>query len=260
MTKSESVILHAEDMSLGYGPHVVLRGVTLHVRIGEFWCLLGPNGAGKSTFLKAVLREIAPRAGRLHLSADYADRRQLGFVPQRCELNRAMPTTVREFVSLGLLGIAVDRAERQQRLRESLLAVGLLEKIGDSYWSLSGGQRQRALLARALIRRPRWLILDEPVSGLDLSAAESLVQQLAQINRKAGLTVLLVTHDVELAARFATNVALFHDQRVIAGAADDMLTDERLRQAYGVVVHVHHLGPGAATVRIGDPSGTERNP
>jgi ABC-type cobalamin/Fe3+-siderophores transport system ATPase subunit len=140
---------------------------------------------------------------------------------------------VREFVELGLVGLRVRRADRHAWLQRALEKVGLSQMAMRDYWSLSGGQRQRVLLARALIRQPAVLILDEPTSGLDWPAEEDLLNALAAVNRVERLTVLLVTHDVPVAARYASHVALFQNGSVMAGTAAATLTSENLAVTYG---------------------------
>jgi ABC-type Mn2+/Zn2+ transport system ATPase subunit len=231
------VILHAEGLSLGYAGHRVLNDVSLVVRRGELWVFLGGNGQGKTSFLHAVLGLLPPLAGTLALHSDVARREHIGFVPQRCDLNPTLPTTVREFVSLGLVGMRLSTAERATRLSWALGHVGLESLIDQGYWALSGGQRQRALLARALIRRPQLLLLDEPTSGLDPASEDALLHLLTGWNRDEGRTILFVTHDVSVAERHATHVALFMEGRVIAGPRAAVLTRANLERIYGVVPH-----------------------
>jgi ABC-type Mn2+/Zn2+ transport system ATPase subunit len=243
-------IIEARQLSLGYGNLVVLSEVNLDVGEGQFWFLLGPNGHGKSTFVKAVLGLMQPRAGFIRLGRMLASGEHLGFVPQRCDLNPTLPTTVREFVELGLVGLRISRSGRAGRLDEALQSVGLAERADRSYWSLSGGQRQRALLARALIRRPHLLVLDEPTSGLDLTAEDALLEVLSSLNRGQGLTILLVTHDLPLAARFASHVALFHDGRVTAGPRDEVLSSSALEATYDVPIRLHRDGRGELSISV----------
>jgi zinc transport system ATP-binding protein len=238
-------LISARGLSLGYNGRIVLRDVNLDVGRGEFWFLLGANGEGKTTFVRTVLGLIPPQAGTLHLDPRRAGRAHIGFVPQRCDLNPNVPTTVREFVLLGLVGIRVSAAEAQTRLTWALEKVGLGGLREHAYWSLSGGQRQRALVARALVRRPQLIILDEPTSGFDPAAEEALFGVLAGMNRDAGLTVLFVTHDVTAAARHATHVALFHGGNVISGPRTAVLTPANLERVYGAALStlpLHALG------------------
>jgi ABC-type Mn2+/Zn2+ transport system ATPase subunit len=228
-----AVLVRAEGLSIAYGRNRVLSDVTLTVRAGECWFLLGGNGQGKTSFLHAVLGLLAPAAGDLALHPTLAARARIGFVPQRCDLNPSLPTTVREFVRLGLVGVPVSRTAATERLHWALDRVGLGDLRRKDYWALSGGQRQRALVARALIRRPALLVLDEPTSGLDPASEEALVELIVTLNRVESRTVLFVTHDVAIAQRSATHVALFHDGGVTGGPRQDVLTSANLARVYG---------------------------
>jgi len=243
--RPDDVLVRARDLALSYDDEPVVRGLDLEVRRGDFWVLLGPNGSGKTTFVRALLGIVEPSAGTLWLHRELARRDRIGFVPQRCELNPALPTTVREFVCLGLVGIRTTPGDRTARLAEALGRVGLAGLARADYWALSGGQRQRALVARALVRRPSLLVLDEPTNHLDYHAEESLLRDLIAMNRDARITVILVTHDVALADAHATHVALFRDGGASAG------TRALLRDAGVLASHATSpgaaAGPGAAT-------------
>lgn len=250
-------LLKTEGLHLGYGRLPVLQNVNLEVRPGEFWFFLGPNGAGKTTLLKALLEEIRPQQGRILTDPGLYRRDNLGFVPQRCDLNPTLSTTVREFVLLGLVGLRAHRRDREARLAWALDQAGLGGMAEKDYWSLSGGQRQRALVARALVRRPRILFLDEPTRGLDLAAEDALMQSLTDLNRRESLTVLFITHDLTLAARYASHVALFHNGKVEGGPIADAMNPERLLLTYGVPLSVSHEVTGQVTISMG--KGTENS-
>lgn len=253
--ENKEFVFKMNGLTLTYGDRIVLRDVNLVVRPGEFWFLLGPNGVGKTTLLKALLGILQPQQGSFELHPRLANRDLIGFVPQRCDLNPTLPTTVREFVLLGLAGIRADKKERNDRLSWALEEMGLKEMEEKSYWSLSGGQRQRALVARALIRRPEFLIADEPNMNLDLPAVNTLMQALKDLNRKENLTVLFVTHDLALAAHYATHIALFLDGHVEAGLCHTILNQETLERAYGVPVSIWQEPSGALNVRINGTGG-----
>jgi ABC-type Mn2+/Zn2+ transport system ATPase subunit len=231
--RADAPLVRAAGLTLRYGQRRVLDDVSLAVGGGEFWFFLGPNGEGKTTFLRALLGELSPAAGRLELDPAVRDRAAVGFVPQRCAPNPILPTTVREFVELGLVGIATDPAQQRDRLQWALAHAGLAGLERRSYWALSGGQRQRALVARALVRRPRLLMLDEPTNHLDFLIEQSILDVLAALHREEGTTILFVTHALHLAARYGTHVALFHGGRVESGPAAELLRPERLTRAYG---------------------------
>ena len=245
------VVFKASRLSLGYGRRTVLQAVSLDVCPGEFWFFLGPNGEGKTTLLRAILGTLSPRSGQLDIDPELGRRERIGFVPQRCDINPTLPTTVREFTLLGLVGVAASPDERRQRLGWALDKVSLGGLEEKDYWALSGGQRQRALVARALVRRPSVLILDEPTNGLDLAAEDTLLRFLAGLNQQEQLTILFVTHTVALAARYATHLAFFHAGSVLAGPRQELLNRHTLAHVYGVDVDVSKNPAGAVSIRVG---------
>ncbi|MFQ5515376.1 MAG: metal ABC transporter ATP-binding protein [Myxococcota bacterium] len=228
------VLVSLRELGVAYGPHTVLEGVSLEIAEGEIWFLVGSNGSGKTTLLRVLLGDLAPQAGEVWRSPERARPADVGFVPQRSELNESLPTTVREYVSFGLIGLRLTRREAADRLTATLEQVGLSGMEARPYRQLSGGQRQRARLARALIRNPHLLVLDEPTRGLDLPLEERFVRLLLTLQSERRMSVLFVTHDLSLAARHATHIALFHGGRVEAGRASHVLTPSRLEAAYGV--------------------------
>jgi ABC-type Mn2+/Zn2+ transport system ATPase subunit len=228
----DEALFAARGLSLGYGESTVLRDVELAVRRGEYWGWIGPNGSGKSTLLRGFLGLLRPLAGELQVAPRLADRARIGYVPQRSELSDALPTTVRELVELGLVRSALPHAERAAALGWALQQVGLAGMERRDVWSLSGGQRQRALLARALVRRPELLVLDEPTEGLDVATNDALLETLGALHREAGLTLIVVTHRLEIARERADHVALFVDGRVIAGPREAVLSGAEAERAF----------------------------
>lgn len=251
MKGSGEVILKADNLTLGYGGHTVLRNVYLEVHSREFWFLVGPNGEGKSTFLRAVLGLLLPKGGVLWTHPYQADPQRIGFVPQNCDINPTLPTTVREFVSLGLAGIRCAREERRRRTEEALERVGLGGMASRDYWALSGGQRQRVLVARALVRQPSLLILDEATNGMDLSTEEAFLRCLDKLHQRDGLTILFVTHNLGIAMRHGTHAAVFKGGRVIAGIIQETLRQEVLEEVYGVPIEVSLDEDRAVCIRVG---------
>ncbi len=248
--ENKDFVFRMKGLSLAYGYRTILKDISLVVSPGEFWFLLGTNGVGKTTLLKALLGLLRPLQGSLEFHPEFTHRDRIGFVPQRCDLNPTLPTTVREFVLLGLAGIRTNKKERLDHLTWALEHMNLKAMEEKSYWSLSEGQRQRALVARALIRRPKFLIADEPNINLDLPAAYTLMEALKNLNRNENLTILFVTHDLTLAARYASHVALFFDGRVEVGTRHAILTPENLKQTFGLPISVFEEVGGALCVRI----------
>ncbi|MCL6581278.1 MAG: ABC transporter ATP-binding protein [Firmicutes bacterium] len=231
-------------MTLAYGPRVVLAGVDLRVRPGEFAGLIGPNASGKSTLIKAVSRVLRPASGRVLLDGRDVWRemtlaevaRSVAVVPQDFPLD--FPFTVEETVLMGRLPY-VHRLRGEQpadlaRAREAMVATGTLRLADRTLAELAGGERQRVVLAKALAQEPRLLLLDEPTSHLDLGHQVEILDLVLRLNREAGLTVLAVLHDLNLAAMYCRRLFLLGGGGLLAeGSPEEVLTPDLLRAAFG---------------------------
>ncbi len=247
-------MLKIENLSAAYGEKNILQDVTLDVPAGRMMILLGPNGAGKSTLLRTVSGVLAPRRGRvlwqgvdvLRLKAA-ARARLLAVVPQRPVLPPGF--TVQQAVMMGRTPYLnfLGRPERRDEaaVTAALTRVGLDGLAERRVDELSGGEQQRVLLARGLAQETPILLLDEPVTHLDLYHQMQLLTLLRDVSRERGLTVLMVLHDLNLALRFADRVALLQDGRLLAeGEPPDVLTPERISALYGWPVSRHRLADG----------------
>lgn len=224
-------VVAAQDLALGYGRRTILEAVNLEIMPGAWWFLLGPNGAGKSTLVKALLGLLLPLKGGIALARALEDRQRLGYVPQGLDLARAVPTTVREFVACGLTGLAITAQVGQERVAAAIARVGLDARADVA--ALSGGQRQRAAIARALVRDPLLLVVDEPATGLDVVAQQDLMDLLATLNREQAITIIAVGHDLAQARRHASHIALVSGGQVISGPTETLFTADRLKTAFG---------------------------
>ena len=224
-------VVAAQDLALGYGRRTILEVVNLEIMPGAWWFLLGPNGAGKSTLVKALLGLLLPLKGGIALARALEDRQRLGYVPQGLDLARAVPTTVREFVACGLTGLAITAQVGQERVAAAIARVGLDARADVA--ALSGGQRQRAAIARALVRDPLLLVVDEPATGLDVVAQQDLMDLLATLNREQAITIIAVGHDLAQARRHASHIALVSGGHVISGPTETLFTADRLKTAFG---------------------------
>ena len=242
-------IVHIEGARFSYGRQIILESVDMQIHNGEFWCFIGPNGEGKTTLIKALLGALRPKRGWVRLRADFARRTRIGFVPQSCDLNPTIPTTIQSFVRQGTAGLPVAESKLKRRVDKSMEVMGI-HWIGDrSIWKVSGGQRQRAMVARALVRDPLLMIVDEPTAGLDLAASSGLLKTITELNREHGITVIFVTHDLQMAGRHASHVAIFKNRRIQCGAVADVLTGENLENAFGVPTEVRTEPSGELSVR-----------
>ncbi|WP_428386248.1 metal ABC transporter ATP-binding protein [Mucisphaera sp.] len=238
------------SVDLGYGSIPVLSDVSMCIEEGQFWCFLGPNGEGKTTLIKGILGALRPKRGKILRDKEVFDKGRVSYVPQRLELNPVLPTSVREFILSGLAGVPTHAGQRQKRLNRVLEVVGLGASRNRNYWTLSGGQKQRALLARALIRDPQVLIVDEPTAGLDLAAAAAVLDVLADMRTTYGVTIVFVTHDLHIVTEHATHAALFRKGEVQSGTLSEVLNTEALSQTFGVPVPVETDSNGKRRIQV----------
>jgi spermidine/putrescine ABC transporter ATP-binding subunit len=205
--------IELRGVSKKYGNHPALQPTELEIRDGEFFCLLGPSGCGKTTTLNLIGGFVAPTEGTIWIQGQRVDRlpphkRNVNTVFQSYALFPHM--TVRENVAFGLRMARVDKKQTAARALEALVLVGLEELSDRLPTQLSGGQQQRVAVARALVRRPAVLLLDEPLGALDLKLRKRLQIELSQIHREVGTTFVYVTHDQEEAMTMADRVAVLN--------------------------------------------------
>ncbi len=245
------IVLQTTNLSVGYGNFVVLGRINLTIRTGELWFVLGRNGGGKTTLLRTLLGLLKPQTGRLYRHVPNG----VGFVPQHCDINPTLPITVREFVSLGIVGTRMPPKTQHDQLDWALKKLELDALAQKNYWTLSGGQHQRALVARALVRRPTVLILDEPTNNLDLTAEDTFLHTLIGLQKETACTCLFVTHNLSLAERYATHIGLVLGGTVIAGPKMEVLTEPNLDRVYGRGQRIHvHVASEHTAAALSEPS------
>ena len=201
-------LLLVRDLSLGYDSRVIVINLNFTVEEGDYLCIVGENGSGKTTLMKTLLHLNSPLGGRI-VTGDSLTGGQIGYLPQQTQVQRDFPASVMEIVLSGCQGrlgrhpfySSEDKALARQNLRR--MGIADLEKR--SYRELSGGQQQRVLLARALCAAGTVLLLDEPVTGLDPGAAQSMYELIADLNRE-GITIIMISHDVEAVLDYATHI------------------------------------------------------
>jgi manganese/iron transport system ATP-binding protein len=230
--------LRLTGVSVGYQGRPVVTGVDLELRPGQRLALVGPNGAGKSTLIKAVLglADILTGDATVLDQAPARARSHTGYVPQTGNLDPDFPVSVRQVVMMGryrqLGWWRPARATDRQAVATALDRVGLTDRARDRFGLLSGGQRQRVLLARAIVARPRLLLLDEPFNGVDAVSQDAIVRVLRELSAD-GTAIVLSTHDLTVARDLADLVCLVNGRQWAVGTPGETLTAGPLRQTYG---------------------------
>jgi ABC-type Mn2+/Zn2+ transport system ATPase subunit len=237
-------LLELRGVAFTYGDGPVLRDVDLSIREGAFCGIVGPSGAGKSTLLKLMEGSLKPSAGTIARGPDgRAKDLRLGVVPQLETIDWNFPITVEEVVLLGTAGTGrrLPWATKAMRAsaREILDKLSIGELAERHIRNLSGGQQQRAFIARALVRRPDLLLLDEPTSGVDVRTRHDILHLLHDLNHE-GITIVMTTHDLSAVAAHLPSLVCMNGRVLAQGTPDQVLTTKVLRDLYGaemVVVH-----------------------
>lgn len=217
-------VVDVRKLTVVLGGREVLADVDLQVMRGTFLGIVGPNGGGKTTLLRTILGLVQPASGEVILFGGPPARARreagrVGYVPQRSRLDWDFPVTTADVVLMGryaTVGVGRrPRARDREAVREALGWMGLEDAAGMRFSHLSGGQQKRALVARALSLKPQLLILDEPMSGVDVEGQDGFYRRLVELKTRLGLTVILVSHDVSVIPTYSDEVAcldrtLFH--------------------------------------------------
>lgn len=227
-----SPIISFCKLTVGYGKHAVLHQVSAHVPRGSLLAIIGANGSGKSTLLKALVGELSPLSGSIHLHNVTA--RDFAYLPQRAALEQQFPISVRDCVAMGLwrqLGaFGAVSAVQEQQIAQALNTVGLSADQQTPLSRLSGGQMQRVLFARLLLQNASVLLLDEPFNALDEKTIEDLLP-LIQSWHQQGRTVLSVLHDWTLVRRYFPDTLWLTQGQMRYGSTAELLPSSSARWA-----------------------------
>jgi zinc transport system ATP-binding protein len=214
-------VLKVKNLNVILDHQSIIESLSFEVKRGDALTILGPNGAGKSVLLRTLLGLI-PHGGEI----EWAKAIKIGYVPQRLPFIKDIPLNIEDFFNL--------KGAPEKEIEAILNSVGFTEdfsrkKIGD----LSSGQFQRVLIAWGLVGNPQVLLFDEPMTGVDITAEETIYNLLAKLKEDMDLTILLVTHDLSVVYKFSTNVICLNRQPICYGPPQEVLTPESLQKLYG---------------------------
>ncbi len=248
MTVKESDLLVVDQVSVSFSGRDVLQQVSFTLKPGEFCGLIGTNGSGKTTLLRTILGFQTPSQGVIKID-DASGRSGLasvGYVPQKILLDPEIPLRARDLVALGLdghrFGLAFSSKERNRKVDEMLNAVDAESFADKRIGNLSGGQQQRALIAHALIRQPRLLLLDEPLANLDIGSVAEIVSLLRRLSVEHNVTLLLSAHDMNPLLSVMDRIVYLANGRAVSGKTEDVVQTGVLSELYGYhidVIRVH---------------------
>lgn len=235
-------IIEIQHVSFAYDKERILKDITMNIHQGDFLGIIGPNGGGKTTLLKIILGLLQPQNGTVKLFGqrldDFKDWSKIGYVPQKAAyFDPNFPITVAETVAMGRyakVGLfrfpgKLDQDKAQAALEQVDMGAFANRLLGD----LSGGEQQRVFIARALASEPEVIFLDEPTAGVDIKTQEKFYLLLEKLNKKIALTLVLVSHDIDVVANEATEVACLNKTLVYHGSPKEFIKGDYLTKVYG---------------------------
>ena len=215
-------LINVNHLTLGYEHQKVIQDLSFTVEKGDFITIIGANGSGKSTLVKGLLGLIKPMQGDIQY---HIDTKQIGYMPQETKIDSTFPASVEEIVLSGTLNRLGHRpfyGKKERKLADDSLALlDILDLKKKSFADLSGGQRQKVLLSRALSATRELLILDEPSNNLDFSSREEFYKIIHRLNKEEGITILMITHDLDMHAIAGNKIIAFEDQEIFVGKIED---------------------------------------
>jgi zinc transport system ATP-binding protein len=216
--------IECKNAAFGYEGKAAVDQLNFKVEEGNYLCIVGENGSGKSTLMKGILGLISPMEGEIILF-DGLKKNQIGYLPQQTDVQKNFPASVYEVVISGRLNRIGTRIffGKKDRLEayEKMKMMGIYELRNQSYQELSGGQRQRVLLARALCATQKILLLDEPVTGLDPATTKEMYRCIRELNRKHGIAIIMISHDIEMAVSEASHILQLAETQLFFGTTEE---------------------------------------
>lgn len=228
-------LIQCNDLCLSYDNQNAVTNACFSIENGDYMSVLGENGSGKSTLIKALLGLKKPDSGEIKFSG--IEPKQIGYLPQQTNVQRDFPATVQEVVLSGCLnrsGLSPFFSQNQKSTAKSNMEKLNITNIAKkSYRELSGGQQQRVLLARALCSTEKMLLLDEPVTGLDPVAKADFYNIIQHINQKHGITVIMITHDINSALKFSSKILHMKNKVMFFGSTEDYFGTDLCKMMIG---------------------------
>ncbi|GHV92541.1 metal ABC transporter ATP-binding protein [Spirochaetia bacterium] len=234
--KGAGSIITCHNTCFGYDGQRIIKGLNFSVRVGDYLCIVGKNGSGKSTLIKGLLRLLNPLQGEIVFCNEFKKEKS-GYLSQQTAVKKDFPAGVFEIVLSGAVGGMGLRpfysAKEKRRALDNMDRLGIADLKERSFSELSGGQQRRVLIGRALCAAQSLLVLDEPAAGLDPLAAAELYTLLQKINNTMGITIIMVSHDIEATAQYATKILHLQNKQCFFGDTKEYLNSAIGKQFLG---------------------------
>ena len=235
-------IIEINNISFSYGSQPVLKDITFSIHKGDYLGVIGPNGSGKTTLIRIILGLLKPSFGTIKIFGKDLNKfnqwQKIGYIPQKAvNFDSNFPATVEEVVSMGLFAkrglFRFLTAKDHHKVSQVLEEVDMGKYSGRLIGDLSGGQQQRVFIARALVTEPEILILDEPTVGVDIEIQERFYTLLQKLNRELNITLVMVSHDVNIIAHEATEFACINKTLIYHGPPKEFIKEDFITKLYG---------------------------
>lgn len=240
-------LVSVKNLSFSYGTIPVLKDVTFPIYRRDFLSIIGPNGSGKTTLIKIILGLLKPSQGEVRILGkpveEFSDWGKIGYVPQKAtHIDPFFPVSVKEVVAMSLFSSRkFPRSKKQQdedAIKNALRQVGMESFKSWRIGNLSGGQQQRVFISRAIVNEPDILFLDEPTAGVDAETQEHFYKMLDDLNKKQGITIVLITHDIGIVNKHVNKVACINQRLVYHGSHSEFCSSQAFKEMLATGNHL----------------------
>ncbi len=245
-------MIEVKNVYYSYNGREALQDISFKMQ-NEFVAIMGPNGSGKTTLIKLIMGLLKPKIGEIKVFGEEPEEAMeyIGYMPQREAIAKHFPIRVRDIVMMGIAGKRIYTKEDRRRAKKALEDVGLVNLWNELFSELSGGQQQRVLFARALVKEPKLIILDEPFNAVDLPSREKMLEILNE-KKNEGIPIIVVVHNINPILHEIDKVLLLNRRMIAYGNPKEALNEENLKKAYGSAVQIIICDEGYCHPLIGD--------
>jgi zinc transport system ATP-binding protein len=241
--------IEVKGVYFGYDSRPLLSDISFEVNKGDFMGIVGPNGSAKTTLLKLLLGILEPKQGSIYIFGEsvrtFDQWQRLGYISQKArDINSSFPATVEEIIAANIYSekrsFGISGRRQRDKLEEALSVVDMADYKRSLIGNLSGGQQQRVFIARALVNKPEMIIMDEPLVGVDVSSQDKFYSLMEVLNKKLGITLVMVSHDIGAISDRTNKVACLGNQSIYVHDSSCFNQADYIKQVYGEGINILH--------------------